>query len=550
MTIRLRRECGRRPFHGIALLLAFLPISHATRSKGAPPARPNILVILADDLGYSDLGCYGGEIATPNLDRLAAGGLRYAQFYNTGRCWPSRAALLTGYYAQQVNRDPAGTRPEWAALLPDLLRHAGYRSYHSGKWHVDGPVLGGGFEHSYLVVDQDRHFGPHNHQLDDKPLPTPRPDEGYYATIAIADHALKWLATHQDGHRGEPFFLYLAFTAPHFPIQALPADIARYRNRYRNGWDAVRAERWKKLRKLELADCDLPSPEPDVVPSWNLSENELQRRIGLMESAHAMPWNTLTADQQSFQAAKMAVHAAMVDRIDREVGRVVDRLGSDGLLDNTLILFASDNGASAEQIIRGDGHSPDAEPGSARSFLGLGPGWSTVSNTPFRRHKSWVHEGGVATPLIVHWPAGITARGSIRHAPGHLVDVVPTLLELAGATAPPTWRGVPRPPLAGRSLVSSFNQDLPVARDFLYFHHIGNRALRVGDWKIVAAGAGSPWELYDLAHDRGETTDLARRQPDKVQKLGRLWQQRDAEYAAQGRPGTPRPARPIPNRQP
>ena len=517
--------------------LAFHPPSTA-----APP-RPNIVVILADDLGYSDLGCYGGEIATPNLDRLAAAGLRYTQCYNTARCWPSRAALLTGYYAQQVNRDPPGNRPAWAALLPDLLRPAGYRSYHSGKWHVDGKVLAGGFEHSYLVVDQDRHFGPRDHQLDDRPLPTPAPDSGYYATTAIATHALAWLSLHHDQHFGEPFFLYLAFTAPHFPIQAPADDIARYRDRYTRGWDEVRAERWRRVQSLGLVAGRLSDPEPAVVPSWNLPEAELTKRIGPMESGRAVPWRALTTEQQRFQAAKMAVHAAMVDRIDREVGRVLDRLRADGLMDSTLILFASDNGASAEQIIRGDGHAPGAAVGSSRSFLGLGPGWSTVSNTPFRRHKSWAHEGGIATPLIVHWPAGVAGRGELRHTPAHLVDVVPTLLDLAGLAPPAAWHGAPRPPLAGRSLVPSFARDVTLARDAIFFKHIDNRALRVGDWKIVASGNDAPWELYNLATDRNETHDLAATHPEKVRELAAMWRQRDAEYARQGASGASRDSR-------
>lgn len=497
------------------------------------------MFILADDLGYSDLGCYGSEIETPNLDRLAANGLRFSQFYNTARCWPSRAALMTGYYAQQVNRDPQGIRPKWAALLPQLLQPAGYRSYHSGKWHIDGKILDGGFSRSYHTTDHDRFFSPKHHQLDDKALAPPGIDEKYYATTAIAERAIEWLTEHQTTEPQKPFFLYLAFIAPHFPLHALPEDIARYKDRYRQGWDVVRAERWKRMQEMGLVSGELSAPEPNVAPSWNLSEKELQMRIGPGESGHAVPWRDLTPEQQEFQSQKMAVHAAMVDRMDQEIGRVLEQIRSMKAWDNTLIFFASDNGASAEQIIRGDGHTPGAAPGSAQSYLGLGPGWSTVSNTPFRRHKSWNHEGGTSTPLIIQWPAGIVAKGELRHATGHFVDIAPTMLELAGVTPPESWNDQPRPTLPGRSLVPLFASDSTTAHAPLFFKHTENRGLRVGDWKIVAAGKNAPWELYNLATDRAESHDLASQQPDKLQELVTIWQARDAEYARQGATGTP-----------
>jgi arylsulfatase A-like enzyme len=504
--------------------------------SGATPLKPNIVVILADDLGFSDLGCYGGEIETPNIDRLAAGGLRFTQAYNTARCWPSRAALLTGYYAQQVNRDPPGQRPGWAALLPELLRSAGYRSYHSGKWHVDGPVLQGGFTRSYHLDDTDRYFSPKKHNLDDRPLPEPRAEEGYYATRAIAGHAVEWLVEHESKHRGEPFFLYLAFTSPHFPIQAVPEDIAHYRDRYKEGWDRIRRQRWDRQRKLGIVAGPPSDRDPKTIPEWNLPEAQLKQRIGAGEAGHAVAWDELTEDQRTLQATKMAIHAAMVDRMDREIGRVLAQLKVSGHLDDTIVLFASDNGASAEQIIRGDGHDPAAPPGSAKSYLSLGPGWSTSSNTPFRKHKSWVHEGGTSTPLIVFWPDGIKARGELRHAPVHLIDFVPTLLELAGISPPAVWNGEPRPPLAGRSLVSVFAKDVPIDREFLYFSHIGNRGLRAGNWKIVADKSG-PWELYDLANDRAESHDLAASHPGKVNELAAIWARHDEEFRRQGATG-------------
>jgi len=517
--------------------LAVASGAEEAKAKTKPP-RPNVLLILADDMGFSDLGCYGGEIETPNLDALAARGLRYAQFYNTARCWSSRAAILTGYYPQQVNRDPPRKRPEWAALLPQLLAPAGYRSYHSGKWHLDGPVLAGGFERSYYLHDYDRNFNPKDHRLDDRPLPPVKPGTGYYTSTAFADRAVEWLDEHQAKHQGEPFFLYLAFTVPHFPIQAPPEDIEKYRTRYTPGWDEIREARWRRQRELGLLDAPLSDRDPKTVPPWNVREADLKRRIGPGEAGYAVAWDSLSPEQKEFQAVKMAIHAAMVDRMDREIGKVLARLDAMGAADDTIVLFASDNGASAEQMIRGDGHDPNAEPGSAGSFLCLGPGWSTASNTPFRLHKYWNHEGGVATPLIVSWPAGIKAGGEIRHAAaGHFIDVVPTLLELAGAPAPTSFHDRPRPPLSGVSLVPTFDADVALEREAIYFSHEGNRGLRQGDWKIVAAGKNGPWELHDLSVDRSETHDLAAEKPDKVREMAELWSRLDEQYRKDGATG-------------
>jgi arylsulfatase len=507
----------------LALALSAACLTTGAGISQAAATKPNILFILADDLGFSDLGCYGGEVKTPNLDKLAAGGLRFTQFYNTARCWPSRAALLTGYYPQQVNRDPPGLRPPWAALVPQLLQPAGYCSYHSGKWHVDGPVLKGGFARSYLVVDQDRYFGPRNHQLDDKPLPQPKPTDGYYATRAIAQRAVAWLAEHHAGHRDQPFFLYLAFTCPHFPLQALPEDVARYRGKFKDGWDVLRQRRLERIRRLGIVNCELSARTPGV-PAWK----------------------SLSAAEQNAWEWRMAIHAAMVDRMDQEIGKVLEQVRKSGQWDNTLILFASDNGASAEKILRGDGHDPAARPGSAKSYLCLEPPWANLANAPLRKSKIFTHEGGISTPLIVHWPAGFKGRGELRHTPGHFVDVVPTLLQVAGAPAPARWNGAARPPLPGRSLVPAFGKDVTIKRDYLFFKHSGNRALRVGDWKIVASGPDSPWELYDLRKDRAEMHDLAAKHPDKVKEMEAVWKRCDKEYREQAATGKPLPRRPKP----
>lgn len=477
-----------------------------------PPGRPNVVLVLADDMGFSDVGCYGGEIATPNLDSLASNGIRFTQFYNTARCWPSRAALLTGHYAQQVNRDPQGPRPKWAALLPEMLARGGYRSYHSGKWHVDGPVLAGGFLRSYLLLDHDRNFYPQSHQLDDKPLPPVNPGTNYYTTTEITSRALEWLDGHLAEHADDPFFLYVAYTTPHFPVQAPAVDVARQKGRYREGWDVLRKRRWERLKATGIVHCELSERTPGV-PAWD----------------------SLTDAERSAWESRMEVHAAMVDRIDQEVGRVLTRLREAGKWDDTLVLFASDNGASAEKIERGDGHDPTAPPGSGKTFQCIEPPWANLANSPFRKSKIFVHEGGVSTPLIAHWPNGIPSTGELRHAPGHFIDVVPTLLELAGVEPPDSWNDEKRPVLPGRSLVPTFARDAPVPRDALFFKHEVNRALRVGDWKIVASGAKAPWELYDLGTDRAESHDLAREHPEKVRELAAIWDRLDAEYTAQGK---------------
>lgn len=516
--------------------LLFATVSGAAEAPPAPP-RPNVVVILADDLGFSDLGCYGGEIQTPNLDGLAAGGLRFTQFYNTSRCWPTRAALLSGYYAQQVRKDAlpgvfGGVRthrPGWARLLPELLRPAGYRSYHSGKWHVDGKVLAAGFDRSYSVNNHDSYFTNSANTLDDQPAPVSLDETGFHITTATADHALDCLRDHAAHHAGRPFFHYIAFTAPHFPLHAPPEDIARYRDHYLAGWEAMRAARLARLEKLGLVKTAMAPLEREIGPPYEFPEDI--RQYGPNEVNRPLPWDDLTPEQQRFQATKMAIHAAMVDRMDREIGRIVDQLKTMGAFENTLLLFFSDNGASAEMMIRGDGHDPEAPMGSAKSFLCLGPGFSSACNTPFRRHKSWTHEGGISTPFIAHWPKGIPDRGALRHAPAHVIDVVPTVMELAGLTPPSAWKGKPIPASPGRSLVPALAADVPVLHEFLWWLHEEHRAIRIGDWKLVSsANPRGDWELYNMANDRGETTNLAAAHPDRVKEMAAKWEEATAGF--------------------
>jgi len=520
----------------VGWILTALIIPAAVIAADRPAAKPNVLIFFADDMGYSDPGCYGGEIKTPNLDKLAANGLRFTQFYNTARCWPSRACITTGYYAQAVRRDGmtgiagggAGKRPKWARLLPEYLKPLGYRSYHSGKWHIDGKQLAGGFDHSYCLEDHNHNFNPKNHLEDDVKLPPVEPGSGYYTTTAIAEHAIKYLKEHAEKYASQPFFGYVAFTVPHFPLQAPAEDIARYRDKYRKGWEAVRNDRWRRMKTMGIVNCALSALEREVGPPYDFPNDLL--KLGSGEVNRPLPWSELTDAQRGFQAAKMAVHAAMVDRMDREIGRVLDQVKAMGALDNTVIFFASDNGASAEIMVRGDGHDPAAAPGSAASYLCLGPGWSSAANTPLRRHKTWVHEGGINTPLIVHWPAGIKARGELRQNPGHLVDLPPTIVELAGGAWPQTLDGKPVPLPHGKSIVSAFAQDGTVKRDALWWLHENNRAIRVGDWKLVSAEKqGGQWELYDLGKDRCESNNLAATMPDKVRELEQAWNKQEEQ---------------------
>ena len=489
--------------------------------------RPNIILVVADDMGFSDAGSYGGEIQTPTLDSFAENGLRFTQMYSTGRCWPSRAVLMTGYYAQQVGMDPRRGKewPSWSRLLPLRLKEAGYRNYHSGKWHLKGmpadPAVSG-FDRSYYLGDQDRFFSPKRVYLDDVQQAAIERGTGFYSTVAKADYAIEFLQDHAAETSDQPFFLYLAFFAPHFPLHALPEDIAKYRDVYLKGWDVVRKERWSRLTSLGMVDSGLAQRRPDIFPPWNLSEEDLVSQIHPGELAYAIPWENLTEEQQRFQATKMAIHAAMIDRMDQEIGRVMAQVKRMGESDHTVFIFVSDNGASGEMMNRGDKHDPSAPLGSAGSYLGLGPGWSTAANTPLAMHKHWNHEGGISSPMILSWPAGISARGELRHSPTHFIDLYPTILELAGLELPDPPEG---PSLPGRSLVPAFEAPVTWSDRFLFWAHAGNRAIRQGDWKAVTRRDNEErWELYDMARDRAELHDLADDRPEKLAELAAVWE--------------------------
>jgi len=485
--------------------------------KPAMAERPNIIVILADDMGWSDLSCYGSEIPTPHLDKLAANGLRYTQFYNTGRCCPSRASVLTGLYPHQTgvghmleDKGVPGYRGhlnDRCVTAAEVLRAAGYFTILSGKWHL-GQEKGvapwtRGFERSlnaaaggFYFPDAPRadlwlngvHIGRRGGGV---------PDD-WYSTDLWTDFAIKFMDEALAAKK--TFYLHLCHNAPHFPLQAPPEDIARFRGKYRVGWDKLREERHARQKQMGLLNPAWElSPRPDNVSAWDL----------------------LSAKEQDRFDQIMAIYAACVWHMDASVGRLVDALQKRGILDNTLIFFLSDNGGNAEA--GPNGRCNGKNPGDAQSDVFCGQSWATLENTPFRLYKHYNHEGGIATPLIVHWPAGITDRGELRGQPGHLVDILPTILDVSGVGYPREFNGHDILPMEGRSLVPSF-ANKPIERDALYWEHEGNAAVRVGDWKLVRKGANGPWELYDLAADRTELHNLAAQQPDRAAELRAKWE--------------------------
>ena len=541
----------RFPF-ALVILATFAALA-MDRGAAAQPAsgpkapRPNIIVILADDLGYSDPGCYGGEVLTPNLDALAAGGLRFSQFYNGARCCPTRASLLTGLYPHQagVGRMTVDTgRPGYRGFLTDntvtiaeVLRAAGYRTGMSGKWHLsltkEGPghmkhlnnqairptfsdpktypVARGFDEHYGVIWGVVNFFDPFSLVQNAEPVSTVPPD--YYITDALTDHAVRFIE--RQDKSSAPFFLYVAHTAPHWPLHALRDDIARYEKTYAAGWDAVREARHRRMLESGIIPAGTPLPgRHDAAARW--------------EDNPTKEWD----------ARAMAVHAAMIDRMDQGVGRIVATLREKKLLDNTLILFLSDNGASPEVYPNPgfdrpsqtrDGrkiHYPptkDAMPGADDTFFYFGPRWANVANTPLRYWKAEVHEGGICTPLIAHWPARMKApAGSVTHQPGHVTDVMATCLDLGRAKYPQEFQGRTITPMEGRSLVPVLGGGQRAGHAVLAWEHFGAKAVRAEDWKLVARKGGA-WELYDIAADRTELNDLAQQRPEKVRALEAEW---------------------------
>lgn len=474
-------------------------------------------------MGFSDLGCYGGEIPTPHLDALARGGVRFTQFYNAGKCCPTRASLLTGLYSHQAGignmvadqRLPGyrGHLNDRCVTLGDVLRGAGYLTAASGKWHVGhtdksmwplqrgfdrffGMPEGGGF---YFKVKPERTVALGNDVIFS---PDKQPPAGWYTTDAIHEHGVRFIDEALDAKK--PFFLYLAHNAPHFPLQAPEEEIAKFRGKYRAGWDALRAERHARQKELGIVKSELPlSPRPERIAAWE-ARSEAER----------------ARDDE-----RMAIYAAMVAHLDRTIGDLVAHLKTRAVLDDTLILFLSDNGGTAEGgpygVMKGDA------PGSADSYIQTGEAWAALQNAPFRRYKSEMHEGGISSPLIVHLPAamrGESGKGRLCHEPAHVIDLMPTLADIAGAEYPREHRGNAITPMEGVSLQPLFTTpERPAAPRRLYWEHTGNAAVRDGDWKLVRLGRNADWQLYNIANDRTELHNLATAQPEKVKELAALW---------------------------
>lgn len=507
-------------------------------------SQPNVIIILNDDMGYSDIGCYGGEVETPNLDTLALNGLRYSQFYNTARCSPSRASLLTGLHPHQTGigvltydmgpEGYAGNLSEQCVTIPEVLKANNYRTYMSGKWHVASNLteptsawpMQRGFDEFYgTIIGAGSFFHPNtltrgNTNVEHEAVADPE----FFYTDAISDQAAAYVRKHKQEEEDKPFFMYVAYTAPHWPLHAHPEDIAEYKGRFDAGWDTLREERLERLVRAGILD-----------KSWQLSPRDPSQPP--FEEAKDKEWLIRC----------MEVYAAQIDRMDQGIGRILSALEETGQYEDTIIIFLSDNGGCAEDIPEGVdpkqlvedlmiaqyktrdgrdvriGNDPTIMPGGEDTYQSYGTAWANLSNTPFRFYKHWTHEGGIATPLIVHWPAGIEDKGGIRHTPGQLPDLMATILEVTGTAYPAERNGAAIPPCEGVSLVKSFT-DTNVTRKPLFWEHEGNAAVRDGKWKLVR-NYPEDWELYDMEADRTELNNLADRHPERVQEMAAMYEE-------------------------
>jgi arylsulfatase A-like enzyme len=496
--------------------------------------RPNIILIMADDMGFSDLGCYGSEIATPNLDRLAARGIRFTHMSNNARCCPTRASLLTGLYPHQTgighmttDQNQPGYRGDLnreCVTIAEALRPAGYRTLMSGKWHVtlndeahktdkhNWPLQRGFDRYFGTIIGAGSYFDPIMLTRDNEPIRAEA--KGFYYTDAITDNALKFID--ESAGKDQPFFLYTAYTSPHWPLHALPEDIRKYEDRYKGGWDALRQERHRRMIEMGIVDKRWPlTPRDPRVPAWAAEPNK------------------------EWQARRMAVYAAQIDRMDQGIGRILRALDERKVADNTLVLFLADNGGCAEEILPSwkqdfipsltrdgrrpvqRGNDPKVMPGPEETYQSYGIPWANASNTPFRLYKHWIHEGGISTPLIARWPNGIKQPGSITHQAGHIIDIMATCVDVAGTSYPASYGGQKIKPLEGQSLAPILRGEerKPYTN---FWEHEGNRAVRQGKWKLVSRFPDT-WELYDLEADRTEMNNLAGANPSLVKELSSLW---------------------------
>jgi arylsulfatase A-like enzyme len=496
-------------------------------AAAAPAKPPNMIVMMADDMGISDLGCYGSEIKTPNIDSMADAGVRFTHFRNTARCCPSRTSLLTGLYAHQagvghmVNPRPSlpgyqGDLNHSCVTIAQVLKSAGYQTMMTGKWHVtpnDGKKhnwpLQRGFDRYYgIIAGATSYFQPMSLTRDNTPIQPEGKD--FYLTDAIAQNAVTYIE--DAAKKPEPFFLYVAFTSPHWPMQAFESDIERYKGRYKDGWDALRDERRERMIKLGLIEKKWGlTPRDEEVPAWK------------------------DAPDKEWQQQRMEVYAAMIDRMDQNVGKILEALKRTGKDEDTLILFLADNGGCAEDRKPGQpyanapqvapngkpvrpGNAPTIMPGPPDTFATYGVEWANASNTPYRLYKHWVHEGGIASPLIARWPKGISKHGVLTHENGHIIDLMATCVEVAGAKYPTEFNGTPVLPMEGRSLAPAFQGKKVVRSDAFYWEHEGNRAMLDGKYKLVSRFPDK-WELYDHEADRCEMHDLSGSEKARVDSM-------------------------------
>lgn len=522
------------------------------QAENGPAQRPNIVFILADDMGYSDIGCYGSEIATPNLDALAGSGLRFSSFYNNPRCCPSRASLLTGLYSHQVGfglmADDYGKYPfpaykgdlsQNCVTLAEALRSGGYRTAMAGKWHLTPPMIES--KHNWpMQRGFDRFFGTIGGACSYYDPATlvdgnerVRANNDFYYTDAIGDHAVKFVDEFAGAADRKPFFLYSAFTAPHWPLQAAEDDIAKYTERYKAGWDQIRADRHRRQIEAGLL------PE-----KWAISERD--QRVP--------PW--ALAAHKEWEVRRMAVYAAQIECLDRNVGKIVAKLKEKGAFENTLILFMSDNGGNLEEMhdpgplgqsalftphVTMDGklvhvgNLPSIMPGGADTYQSIGIPWGNVANTPFRMYKHYTQEGGISTPFIAHWPAGLQlGKSPVTHEVAHETDIMATLLDLAGTSYPATHGGNDILPTVGTTLVPIFSGKPRAERNF-FWEHEGNAAVRMGKWKLVSSYPNY-WQLYDMEADRTELHDLAEQYPDRVRAMAAAYEKWAAKVGVQSWP--------------
>lgn len=493
-----------------ARLLLVLVVSASGLTSLHAADRPNILLMMVDDLGFADFGCYGSEIETPNVDALAENGLRLSQFYNTAKCHSSRICLLTGKYTFQAGNE----KMDRALTIAEVLQANGYFTAMAGKWHLKQEPTDRGFQRYWGHLSGATNFftGDDTFRLNGKKWS--EFDDDFYTTDANVDFAMQFM---EEAIRSDkPFLQYIAFNAPHYPLQAKKEDVLKYKGRYAAGWDELRKQRHAKQQKLGLIDANTRlSPRPDYIPAWT----------------------DLTDEERAWEEARMEVFAAMVDCVDQNIGRLVQFLKQHDQFENTLVLLCSDNGACPFDRTRGK----DKDPWDPASYWCYDVGWAHVGNTPFRWYKQNQHEGGISSPLIAHWPKGMTVPpGSISHQLGHLIDLLPTSLDAAGGTFPKTFAGRPTTAVQGRSLRPLFEGRQRDDHPWLYFQFSNNRAIRKGDWKAVSARGGR-WELYNIAVDRAELSDLAGQQPETLADLKKLWHEA-AENVDQLPPKLRRPA--------